>query len=58
MTTATELLKKQANDDLWNVTVYVASFTKVQLAKGHTPRILDTLAKLRDEIADLERIDE
>jgi len=51
-------MKKRAQEDLTNVTAYVASFTKVVMSGGHTPNILATLAKLREQIAELEHIED
>ena len=53
-----EFMHKRAQEDLWNVTAFVANFTKVVMSQGHTHNIIETLAKLRTQIAELEHIED
>lgn len=56
--TTSEFMHKRAQEDLWNVTAFVANFTKVVMTKSYTHNIIDTLAKLRTQIAELEHIED
>lgn len=59
MTSTTgDFLHKRAQQDLWNVTAFVASLTKVVMSQGHTHNIIESLAKLRTQIAELEYIED
>jgi len=51
-------MHKRAQEDLWNVTAFVAGFTKVVMTKSYTHNIIETLAKLRTDIAALEHIED